>query len=57
MGEMEGWAVCKVLLLTLVSVSSAIPVVPKKVAILGGGTASCTAALALTGQPGWKTTI
>ena len=27
---------------------------PKKVAILGGGAASCTAALALTGQPGWK---
>ena len=30
------------------------PVAPKKVAILGGGAASCTAALALTGQPGWK---
>ena len=27
---------------------------PQKVAILGGGAASCTAALALTGQPGWK---
>ena len=27
---------------------------PKKVAILGGGPASCSAALALTGQPGWK---
>ena len=27
---------------------------PKKVAILGGGAASCTTALALTGQPGWK---
>ena len=30
------------------------PAAPKKVAILGGGAASCTAALALTGQPGWK---
>ena len=30
------------------------PVKPKKVAILGGGTASCAAALALTDQPGWK---
>ena len=30
------------------------PIVPQKVAILGGGTASCTAALALTDQPGWK---
>ena len=27
---------------------------PEKVAILGGGAASCTAALALTDQPGWK---
>ena len=27
---------------------------PKKVAILGGGAASCAAALALTDQPGWK---
>ena len=27
---------------------------PKKIAILGGGAASCSAALALTGQPGWK---
>ena len=27
---------------------------PKKIAILGGGAASCTAALALTDQPGWK---
>ena len=27
---------------------------PKKVAILGGGPASCAAALALTDQPGWK---
>ena len=27
---------------------------PKKVAILGGGPASCTAALALTSQSGWK---
>ena len=27
---------------------------PQKVAILGGGAASCTAALGLTGQPGWK---
>ena len=30
------------------------PIKPKKVAILGGGAASCTAALALTDQPGWK---
>ena len=30
------------------------PVVRQKVAILGGGAASCTAALALTAQPGWK---
>ena len=29
-------------------------VMPKKVAILGGGPASCTAALALTSQSGWK---
>ena len=27
---------------------------PQKVAILGGGAASCTTALALTGQSGWK---
>ena len=27
---------------------------PKKIAILGGGAASCSAALALTGQPDWK---
>ena len=30
------------------------PKVPQKIAILGGGAASCTAALALTAQPGWK---
>ena len=30
------------------------PVKPKKVAILGGGAASCAAALGLTDQPGWK---
>ena len=30
------------------------PTKPKKVAILGGGAASCAAALALTDQPGWK---
>ena len=30
------------------------PVVRQKVAILGGGAASCSAALALTAQPGWK---
>ena len=30
------------------------PIGPKKVAILGGGPSSCTAALALTSQPGWK---
>ena len=30
------------------------PMVPQKVAILGGGTASCAAALALTDQPDWK---
>ena len=30
------------------------PIVPQKIAILGGGAASCTAALALTSQPGWK---
>ena len=30
------------------------PIKPEKVAILGGGAASCTAALALTDQPGWK---
>ena len=29
-------------------------VAPQKVAILGGGASSCTAALALTSQPGWK---
>ena len=52
---MEGWVVCKVLLLAAaVSLNSGKPVAPKKVAILGGGAASCTAALALTGQPGWK---
>ena len=28
--------------------------VPQKIAILGGGAASCTTALALTAQPGWK---
>ena len=27
---------------------------PQKVAILGGGGASCAAALGLTDQPGWK---
>ena len=30
------------------------PIKPKKVAILGGGPASCATALALTDQPGWK---
>ena len=30
------------------------PKVPQKIAILGGGAASCTAALALTAQPGWR---
>ena len=30
------------------------PSKPQKVAILGGGAASCTAALGLTGQPGWQ---
>ena len=30
------------------------PVVHQKVAILGGGAASCTTALALTAQPGWN---
>ena len=30
------------------------PIEPQKVAILGGGATSCTAAVALTGQPDWK---
>ena len=42
-----------VLLMLLVCVTGKL-VVPQKVAILGDGTASCAAALALTGQPGWK---
>ena len=45
-----------ILLLLTLSVKSLYGkgVKPKKVAIMGGGTASCTAALTLTDQPGWK---
>ena len=45
----------KIISLTIVfHLTGGKPLAPKKVAILGGGAASCTAALALTGQPGWK---
>ena len=48
----------KLLILLLLAISVRLfdgrPVKPKKVATLGGGAASCAAALALTGQPGWK---
>ena len=48
----------KLLILLLLAISVSLshgkPVKPKKVAILGGGAASCATALALTGQPGWK---
>ena len=37
-----------------VSLSDGKRVRPQKVAVLGGGLSSCTAALALTDQPGWK---
>ena len=42
------------LLVISVRISDSKPVKPKKVAILGGGAASCAAALGLTDQPGWK---
>ena len=42
------------LLVFLLTTINGKAIVPKKVVILGGGTASCTAALALTDQPGWK---
>ena len=44
------------LLLLAISVRSfnGKPIKQKKVAILGGGAASCAAALSLTDQPGWK---
>ena len=42
------------LLVFLLTTINGKPIVPQKVTILGGGTGSCTAALALTDQPGWK---
>ena len=42
------------LLLTSLGFCHGKSIKPKKVAILGGGAASCTAALGLTDQPGWK---
>ena len=49
---MEGFILF--LLVTSFGFSQGKTIKPKKVAILGGGAASCSAALALTGQPGWK---
>ena len=43
-----------ILLISLLIVCRKQQVTRQKVAILGGGSASCSAALALTDQPGWK---
>ena len=43
-----------VLFLLVIGICHGKAIKPKKVAILGGGAASCSAALALTDQPGWK---
>ena len=42
------------LLVTSFGICQGKDIKPQKVAILGGGAASCTAALGLTSQPGWK---
>ena len=51
---MKATNVCALIDLLLLRTVCGKSMAPQKIAILGGGAASCTAALALTSQPGWK---